>query len=66
MYCLLGYNTMQNCKIAHVHAIKLYRRIGSIAPLIINLGSRWMYVVSHIPWSLYIQIIYYPLTRMLG
>jgi len=36
-----------------VHVMKACERSGGIAPQIFNLGSRWMWAVSLMPWLLY-------------
>jgi hypothetical protein len=50
------------------HAIKAYRGSGGIPPWILNLGPRWMWVVSFTPRSLYTQgkNPLYSLDRRLG
>jgi hypothetical protein len=40
-------------KIVPVHVMKAYRGSRSIAPLILNLGTRWWWVVSITPWTIY-------------
>jgi len=35
------------------HAIKMYWVSGGIAPHILNLSTRWSWVVSFTPWLLY-------------
>jgi hypothetical protein len=37
----------------HVYAMQAYRGSRGVAPLILNLGSRWRWVVNFTPWPLY-------------
>jgi hypothetical protein len=48
--------------------MKMYKRIGGIAPRILDLGTRWRRVVSFTPWPLCPQgkSPWYPLDRRLG
>jgi hypothetical protein len=50
------------------HAMKIYWGNGGIAPRIIDLGTRWRWVVSFTPRPLYPQgkNPWYPLNRRLG
>jgi hypothetical protein len=50
------------------HAMKTYWGNGGMAPLILDLGTRWRWVVSFTPRPLYPQgkSPLYPLDRMLG
>jgi hypothetical protein len=50
------------------HAMKTYWRSGGIAPRILDLGTRWRWVVSFTPWPIYPQgkKPWYPLDRRLG
>jgi hypothetical protein len=50
------------------HAMKMYWRSGGIAPHILDLGTRWGWVVSFKPQLLYPQgkSPWYPLDRRLG
>jgi hypothetical protein len=43
--------------------MKMYWGSGVTAPHNLNLSTRWRWVVSFMPWSLYLQ---YPLNRKLG
>jgi len=40
-------------KVVPVHAMKTYRSSSSIAPLTLNLSSRWRCVVNITLWPLY-------------
>ena len=42
-------------KAVPVHAIRAYRKSGSIVPLILYHGRWWRWVVSHMPWIPYPQ-----------
>jgi hypothetical protein len=50
------------------HAMKAYSGSGGTAPHILDLGTRWRWVVSFMPWLLYSQgkCPWYPLDRRLG
>jgi hypothetical protein len=50
------------------HAIRTYWGSGGIAPRILDLGTRWRWVVSFTPQSLYPQgkSTWYPLDRRMG
>jgi hypothetical protein len=37
------------------HAMKAKRQRKCIAPLILNLGTRWRLIVNFTPWQLYAQ-----------
>jgi len=45
------------CKgnVVSVHVVKAHGRSRSIAPLILNLGTRWRRIVSHTPRPIYSQ-----------
>jgi hypothetical protein len=49
---LVNVSTNKRLKVK-ISAMKAYRRNGGIAPLILNLGSRWRSVVSFTAWPLY-------------
>ena len=42
-------STTNTCKVVPVHALKAYGGRRGIAPLILNLGTRWRWVVSFTP-----------------
>jgi hypothetical protein len=44
---------MVESEISAVNAMKAYRGSRGVAPLIINLGRRWMWVVKYTPRPLY-------------
>jgi hypothetical protein len=50
------------------HAMKTCWESGGIVPHILDLGTRWRWVVSFMPWPLYPQgkSTWYPLDRRLG
>jgi hypothetical protein len=50
------------------HAMKVYWESGAIAPCILELSTRWSWVVSFMSWPLYPQgkSPWYPLDRRLG
>jgi len=50
------------------HAMKMYCRIGGIAPHLLNLGTTWKWVVIFMPQPLYPQGMspWYPLDRKLS
>jgi hypothetical protein len=66
--CLIKYHALRctSCLVKH-HALKTYWGTESIAPRI-NLGPRWRWVVSFMPWPHYHQCKSprYPLERRLG
>jgi len=41
-------------KISSSHAMKLYKKIGGVALLILNVGAGWRWVLSFMPGQLYI------------
>jgi len=49
MYVLLGFILTEH------HAMKAYWESGGIAPRILELGTRWRWVVSFAPRPLYTQ-----------
>jgi hypothetical protein len=50
------------------HAMKMYWGSGDTSQRILNLGCRWKWAVSFVPWPLYTQgkRPWYPLDRRLG
>jgi hypothetical protein len=48
--------------------MEAYLGVEVLAPRILNLGTRWKWVVSFTPWPLYLQWKrpWYPLDRRLG
>jgi hypothetical protein len=56
------------CALTEHHAIKAYLGSGGMGPCILNLGTRWIWVVSFTPRPLYSQgkSQWYPLHRRLG
>jgi hypothetical protein len=62
------WKTSQLCTLTEHHAMKVFRGSGGIAPLILDLGSRWRWRVSFTPRPLYPQgkSPWYPLDRRLG
>jgi hypothetical protein len=73
-YWFLSFRLYNNCeekigvRCSEHHAMKAYWRSGDIAPRIIDLGTRWRWVVSFTPWPLYPQgkSPPYPLDRRLS
>ena len=45
-------------KVENVHTMKIYRGNRGIAPLILNLSTRWSGVVTFTPWQLYPQLVW--------
>jgi hypothetical protein len=48
-----SFNLIQKGKIFPVQAMKAYMGRRVTTPLILNLGTRWMWVVNFTPWPLY-------------
>jgi len=42
-----------NSNVVPFHAMEAFTRSGGIAPLILNLGTRWSPVINFMPWPLY-------------
>jgi hypothetical protein len=59
--------TKDEGKVVAVHAMKVCRRSRK-PPLMLNLGSRWRWVVTITPWSFYAwgKSPQYPLNRRIG
>jgi hypothetical protein len=52
-YNLTKHHTMKTSTLIKHHAMKMYWRSGDTNPRILNLGTRWRYVVSFTPRPLY-------------
>jgi hypothetical protein len=58
VFCTTNAKMKEACIIKaklRVHTVKVCRSSRGIAPLILNLGCRWWWVVNITPWSLYPQ-----------
>ena len=65
--CVFDSTKEEISEVIPIYAVKAYRGSGGIAQLILNLGTRWMLVISSSPQLLLTKgrIPWYPLDRIL-